>query len=63
MDIKHKGGRAAAIALALCLLLCSGCGGVKVDIIQGVRLDIRFARRRTLVPPRSAERGTLLMLI
>lgn len=32
MDIKRKGGRAAAIALALCLLLCSGCGGVKVDI-------------------------------
>lgn len=32
MDIKRKGGRAAAIALALCLLLCSGCGGIKVDI-------------------------------
>ncbi len=32
MDIKRKGGRAVAIALALCLLLCSGCGGVEVDI-------------------------------
>lgn len=32
MDIKRKGGRATAIALALCLLLCSGCGGVEVDI-------------------------------
>ena len=47
MDIKRKVCRASAIALALCLLLCSGCGGVEVDIIQGVRLDIRFARRRT----------------
>lgn len=34
MSFKRKGGRAAALALALCLLLCSACGGAEVDITK-----------------------------